>query len=66
MVNGGMVNCGQETVRKLVYSQAGQTSASMNEWEASAWSWYIAIKAGIHREGASKNPAVIYCVNILG
>ena len=26
----------------------------------------IAIKAGIHKEGASNNPAVTCCVNILG
>jgi len=37
---------------KLAYSEAGQSLASMNELEAS--------------EGASKNPAVTCCVNILG
>ena len=32
---GGMVNCGQTALRKLAYSQAGQTLTSMvNEWEA--------------------------------
>ena len=30
-----MANCGQAALRKLVYSQAGQTLALMNEWEAS-------------------------------
>ena len=35
----------------------------MIEWEASL---SIAIKAGIHRECASKNPAVTCCVNIMG
>ena len=30
-----LVNSGQATLRKLAYSEAGQTLASMNEWEAS-------------------------------
>ena len=30
-----LVNSGQVALRKLVYSEAGQTLASMNEWEAS-------------------------------
>ena len=30
-----MVNCGQAALRKLAYSEAGQTLALMNEWEAS-------------------------------
>ena len=31
----------------------------------SQWNLSIAIEGGIHREGASKNPAVTCCVNIL-
>ena len=30
-----MVNCGQAALRKLAHTQAGQTLASINEWEAS-------------------------------
>ena len=30
-----MVNSGQAALRKLAYSEAGQTLASMNEWEVS-------------------------------
>ena len=30
-----VVNCGQPAMRKLAYSEAGQTLASVNEWEAS-------------------------------
>ena len=52
----------QAALRRLAYSEAGQTLASVNEWEASE----AYLKAGIHREGASKNPAVTCCVNILG
>ena len=38
----------------------------MNEWETSEAYLSISIQAVIHREGAQKNPAVTYCVNILG
>ena len=38
----------------MAYIEAGQTLPSMNEWEVSE---ATAIKAGIDREGASKNPA---------
>ena len=30
-----MVNSGQVAPRKIAYSEAGQTLASMNKWEAS-------------------------------
>ena len=30
-----LIRSGQAALRKLVYSEAGQTLASMNEWEAS-------------------------------
>ena len=30
-----MVNCGKAALGTLAYSEAGQTLASMNEWEAS-------------------------------
>jgi len=30
-----MVNSGHAALRKLAYNEAGQTLASMNEWEAS-------------------------------
>ena len=30
-----MANSGQAALRKLAYSQAGQTLVSMNEWEVS-------------------------------
>jgi len=30
-----LVNSGQMALRKLAYSEAGQTLASINEWEAS-------------------------------
>ena len=61
-----MVNSRQAALRTLAYSHAGQTLASVNAKPMKLIIITIAMKAGIHREGASKNPAVTCCVNILG
>ena len=66
------INCGQAAHKLWAGStekiglQWSWSNISINEWMGSQWSLSIAIKAGIHRKGASKNPAVTCCVNILG
>ena len=55
-----VVNSGQAALRKLAYNDTDQTLASINEWEVSE---AIAINAGICKECASKNSAVMCCVN---